>query len=73
MSYGKNFYLIRRGYGAFVPCKNELKARTKALAWYNMDQGGNDHPVIGLFICHVNSLRHAQRTELYNKNGPTGL
>ena len=72
MRQGRNFVWIRRGYGAFVPCKNESKARAKASRWYSWNEGGSDHPVIGLFYGKTKSLAHAERVELYNENGPTG-
>lgn len=42
---------IRRGYGCFVRCKNESKARRRAAYWKlrGYGDGGQEHPVIGLF------------------------
>ena len=55
---------IRRGYGAFVPCQNEVKARRKAKTWHLMHQGDEaNHPVIGLF--KGRTLASTVRTQLY--------
>ena len=57
--------MIRRGYGAFVRCKNEVKARRKAAHWHRTGQGdrGAKHPVIGLF---VKGITESCRTELFS-------
>ena len=63
---------IRRGYGCFVRCKSIAKAKLKARHWYvtgQGDKGGENvkgHSVIGMFTNNVNSLRDAERPELYS-------
>lgn len=58
---------IRRGYGCFVRCKNESKARRKACYWLRREKGdgGEGHPVIGLFVGHCPLPSQAKRTQLF--------
>jgi len=56
---------IRRGWGAFVRCKNERKARRLAKRWHEQGGGGNDHPVIGLFVGRSKYPSENTRTQLY--------
>lgn len=60
---------IRRGYGPFLQMPSEIKARRKAEQWHKNGGGGNDHPVIGLFIGTSKYTHEAQREELYNIKG----
>lgn len=58
---------IRRGYGCFVRCKNEVKARRKAAYWKLRGQGdgGTCHPVIGLFTGRSPMPSQAEREVLF--------
>ena len=57
---------IRRGYGAFVQCKNIAKARHRARHWHRTGQGGSEHPVIGLFLKKPRQwMYEARRIQLY--------
>lgn len=58
---------IRRGYGCFVRCKNESKARRKAAYWKLRGQGdgGEAHPVIGLFTGSSPLPSQAARVQLF--------
>lgn len=58
---------IRRGYGCFVRCKNEVEARRRACAWKRHGWGdhGSQHPVIGLFIGRSPLPSQATREELF--------
>ncbi len=58
---------IRRGYGSFVRCANEVKARGLAKHWYRKGQGDTEkHPVIGLFVGRGKYPHEATRTVLYS-------
>lgn len=57
---------LRRGYGCFVPVKNEVKARRRAAHWHRMNQGDKQHhSVIGLFIGRTLSEANRNRRQLY--------
>lgn len=57
---------IRRGYGAFVRCPNEVKARRRAAHWHRKDQGDKqNHSVIGLFIGRTLYEANRNRRQLY--------
>lgn len=60
---------IRRGWGAFVRCANEVKARRLAKYWHETGKGGDptakDGTVIGLFIGPSKFPSENTRTQLY--------
>lgn len=59
---------IRRGWGAFVRCANESKARKLAKRWHETGQGGTserNNEVIGLFIGPNKLPSLNKRTQLY--------
>lgn len=62
---------IRRGWGAFVRCKNEVAARRLAKYWHETGKGGDpkakNGSVIGMFIGRDKVTPSAnERTELYS-------
>lgn len=63
---------IRRGYGAYVQCKNEKKARDKARFWalYGGEMGGSAHPVIGMFKANsfLNLMYGKRKYEVLHKD-----
>jgi len=62
------YIFIRRGWGAFVRCANEAKARKLARHWHETGQGGTsekDNDVIGLFIGTSKFPSETTRTQLY--------
>lgn len=69
----KKYVHIRRGWGAFVPCANEAKARKLAKHWETTGQGGKsprDNEVIGMFIGPHKLPSLNTRTQLYPSPAP---
>lgn len=64
---------LRRGYGAFVQCKNMSKAYDKAKHWKDNGLGdlGRCHPVISIFIAKskydIVNGRHQKQIVLYGQ------
>jgi hypothetical protein len=66
MSKKTSFFWVRRGYGPFIPCPSEVKARRRAQRM-NTDfpASADTNTVIGLFVGTTRYPHQASYTKLY--------
>lgn len=66
MSKQPSYFWVRRGYGPFIPCPSETKARRRAQRM-NEEQPAttNTDTVIGLFVGTSKFPHEASYTKLY--------